>query len=192
MGDRGNLALTRAAGTAPDPVRAKTDGGGSGRARWPYVVGGVVALLALVLGAVVLFSGDGEKPPPPTTAAPVVVPTVASGSPGTPEDVKVVDDRTSATVTWTDTTKGAGKPVVIVLDDAGKRKPASLDAGAERFVAEDLDPDLGYCFVVTVLFPRPDGGGIQQAQAEPACIRGATIDPPATTTTQPETTTTRP
>lgn len=191
MGDRGDLALTRAAGTAPDPVRAKADADAR-RSRRPLVIGAITAVIALAVIAGVLLTRGGEEEPPTTTAAPVVVPTVPVGSPGTPTNVKVVDDRTSATVTWTDTTKGAGKPVVIVLDDAGKRKPASLDAGEERFVAKDLDPDLGYCFVVTVLFPRPDGGGIQQAQSKPACIRGAEIDGPTTTSEPSATTTTRP
>ncbi|QXC63147.1 hypothetical protein KSP35_10380 [Aquihabitans sp. G128] len=165
-------------------------GAAARRARWPFVVGGLVLLLVLAVVAGAALSGDGGDTPPTTTAAPPVVPTLPKGSPGTPKDVEVDDQGTKATITWTDTTKGAGTPGVLVLDEEGNRKATALDDGQTSFVAEDLDPDLGYCFVVSMIFPGAGGAGITNVQSEPACIRGAEIEAPTTTTAKPKATTT--
>jgi len=199
LGDRGDLTLTRAAGTQPDPVEVASDALVA-RSRWPFVVGGVLFLLvvAVVVAMVVSGGDDKEAAPKRTTSTVVTIPDAPQGQAGKPEDLKVDDGGTSAQLSWTDTTDGGGTPVVLVVPEGGTVDPHEVEQGIGSFLVEDLDPDLGYCFVVQMLV-RAEGAGFVKIDSEPACIRGAsheggldasTTSTGPTTTTVPATTTT--
>ncbi len=189
MGDRGDLALTRAAGTRPDPVPARTDDE-PGRRRWPFVVGGVLALFVMAVLVGFLVPGDEEEPDPPATTTTVVtIPPAPPGQAGQPTDVEVevAPGGAAATISWTDTTDGAGTPVVYAIGEVGDPILRQEEEGTTTATVEGLDADIGYCFVVQMLV-LADDGGIVRIDAEPACIRGATLedaDEPSSSTTTP-------
>lgn len=191
IGDRGGLALTRAAGTAPDPVAERaTDS--SPRARWPLVVGGVLLLfVAAVVAGFVARDDDPPDDPPATTTTVVTIPPAPPGQGGKPEDLEAVDRTTSVALSWTDTTEGGGTPVILVVPEGGAASTREAEPGAGSFTVEGLDPDIGYCFVVRMLV-QSQGSGFVRIDSDPACIRGASLaeGEAVTTTTGPPSTTT--
>src|SRR2546423_1361616 len=128
------------------------------RSRTPLIALGVVALAALV-AAVVVGLVVFIRPHPPVTAGGVpAAPTtaVSSGSTGSgaaPTDVKVTDDGTSVTLTWTDPSTGT-VPFFIEVGKPGAQLQlySTLPQGETRYQVVGLNPRLDYCFSVIAVY----------------------------------------
>ncbi len=124
---------------------------GRNRTVLALVVGGaVLAVIAAVgVGAVVL-NREAAPPPAPVPASGAASPKVAGPPPG---DLKLRDDTTTVTVTWTDPTNG-GVPFVVAGGRAGQKLGvmATVDAGQTRYTVNGLSAKLDYCFTVLAVY----------------------------------------
>ncbi|SCE94480.1 Fibronectin type III domain-containing protein [Micromonospora viridifaciens] len=131
------------------PVPEEPEPRGRNRAVVAVVAGvAVVAVAAVVgLGAVVL---NREAAPPPAPSPSTAKPKVSGPPPG---DLRLQDDSTTITVTWTDPTDG-GVPFVVAGGRAGQKLGvmATVDAGATRYTVNGLSPKLDYCFTVLAVY----------------------------------------
>ncbi|MGW5577139.1 hypothetical protein [Micromonospora chokoriensis] len=116
------------------------------------VVAAGVALVAVAgLGAVVLTRDD---PPPsgtlPTAVAPTGVPTAAGPPPG---DLKLRDDSTTITLTWTDPSGGA-VPFMVAAGRAGQALGvmATVDPGKTSYTVNGLNSRVDHCFTVLAVY----------------------------------------
>ncbi|MEV0001489.1 fibronectin type III domain-containing protein [Micromonospora sp. NPDC050980] len=109
------------------------------------VVGAVLA--AAVAGGVVWGTRDAAPPAP----APGAVKPKVTGPP--PGDLRLRDDTTTITVTWTDPTNG-GVPFVVAGGRAGQKLGvmATVDAGQTRYTVNGLSAKLDYCFTVLAVY----------------------------------------
>lgn len=110
----------------------------------------VVAVAAAVgVGAVVLNRDAAPEPgPPPATGG--VKPKVSGPPPG---ELKLRDDSTTITVSWTDPSDG-GVPFVVAGGRAGQKLGvmATVDAGTTTYTVNGLSPKLDYCFTVLAVY----------------------------------------
>ena len=123
----------------------------SGRTVLALVVGGaVLAVLAAVGIGAVLLNREAAPPPAPVPASGAASPKVAGPPPG---DLKLRDDTTTVTVTWTDPTNG-GVPFVVAGGRAGQKLGvmATVDAGQTRYTVNGLSAKLDYCFTVLAVY----------------------------------------
>lgn len=116
------------------------------------VVAAGVAVVAVVgLGAVVLTRDD---PPPsgtaPTAVAPTGVPTAAGPPPG---DLKLRDNSTTITLTWTDPSGGA-VPFMVAAGRAGQALGvlATVDPGKTSYTVNGLNSRVDHCFTVLAVY----------------------------------------
>ncbi len=113
------------------------------------VVGGaVVAVLAAVGGGALWLNRDAAPPPAPVASA--VKPKVTGPPPG---DLRLRDDTTTITVTWTDPS-GGGVPFVVAGGRAGQKLGvmATVDAGQNRYTVHGLNAKVDYCFTVLAVY----------------------------------------
>ncbi|MEU4591605.1 fibronectin type III domain-containing protein [Micromonospora aurantiaca (nom. illeg.)] len=124
---------------------------GRNRTVLALVVGGaVLAVVAAVGVGVVLLNREAAPPPAPVPASGAASPKVAGPPPG---DLKLRDDTTTVTVTWTDPTNG-GVPFVVAGGRAGQKLGvmATVDAGQTRYTVNGLSAKLDYCFTVLAVY----------------------------------------
>ncbi|WFE36890.1 hypothetical protein [Micromonospora sp. WMMD975] len=134
--------------SAAYPVAEEPERRGRNRTMVAVVVGGAaVALVAVVAGGAVWLGRDA---PPPAPAPSVAKPKV-TGPP--PVDLRLRDDTTTITVTWTDPTDG-GVPFVVAGGRAGQKLGvmATVDAGQTRYTVNGLSAKLDYCFTVLAVY----------------------------------------
>ena len=111
-------------------------------------------------------SVPGPSRPGPSVPSPSG-PSASAPSPGrgAPQDVVLLDEGTSITVTWTDPTNGTGA-VLITLVKAGQ--PAgpvsSLPPGTHEYRITGLDPAADYCVRIAVVYAQDT-----MAQATEVC-----------------------
>ncbi len=126
----------------------------AGRGRLLVVVAVAVALVVLVVmvGVAVLVLGrDGAPPPtqatPPSAAA---GPTVDGPPPG---DLKLRDDSSTITLTWTDPSAGA-VPFMVAGGRAGQKLGvmATVDPGQTSYTVNGLNARVDYCFTVLAVY----------------------------------------
>ena len=135
------------------------------------LLGGVIAAVALIL-ILTALSNDGDDAGPSTTTAAETVTTFQPGTPGEPVGFQVEASGDEARLTWTDTSDGKYRPVVIIAPSGGQQKVVPLGLGTEEYLATGLNPGVGYCFQVQMLFTY-DASKIGQVKSEVECIRGA-------------------
>ncbi|MGC1215282.1 MAG: hypothetical protein WA890_28975, partial [Micromonospora sp.] len=111
------------------------------------VAGAAVLAAAVGVGAVVLNRDAASAPAPaPTAAKPVV-----TGAP--PGDLRLRDDTTTITITWTDPT-GGGVPFMVAGGRAGQKLGvmATVDPGQTSYTVNGLNGKLDYCFTVLAVY----------------------------------------
>ncbi|SCF23103.1 Fibronectin type III domain-containing protein [Micromonospora echinospora] len=118
----------------------------------------VVMVLAAVLVVLLVMAGvgllvvnvmrDRTAPSPPTAAPPTPAPTFDP-----PGDLRLRDDSTSVTLTWTDPSGGV-VPFVVAGGRAGLQlgAMASLDPGRTTWTVNGLNPRVDYCFTVLAVY----------------------------------------
>ncbi|MFE9205418.1 hypothetical protein [Micromonospora sp. NPDC007230] len=132
------------------PVVEEPEPRGRNRTAVAVVVGAAVVAVVAVLGVgVVLLNRDAATPPPvsgPSPGKPKV-----SGPP--PGDLRLQDEATTITVTWTDPTDG-GVPFVVAGGRAGQKLGvmATVDPGETRYTVNGLSAKLDYCFTVLAVY----------------------------------------
>ena len=127
----------------------------------------IVAVLGGITAAVVSFVVARPDPPaarqqdqPPSGAAPSQSgPTgqaaqsgAAAGNPKAPGALKLRDDKTSITLTWTDPSKGSVPFIVAGGQQGALRQLQVLAAGATTYTLNGLNPKLDYCFTVAAIY----------------------------------------
>ncbi len=131
------------------PVAEEPEARGRNRTVVALVAGIVVVAVAaaVAMGAVLL----NRDPAPPPAPAPTAAKPKVSGPP--PGELRLQDDTTTITVTWTDPT-GGGVPFVVAGGRAGQKLGvmATVDAGQTRYTVNGLSPKLDYCFTVLAVY----------------------------------------
>ncbi|MEE6308515.1 tetratricopeptide repeat protein [Plantactinospora veratri] len=127
---------------APEPSRGR----GSTVAAAVAAAAAVVAAIVVVVAVVVDKSGSTEQGPTDERGEPVV-----AGEP--PTDVKLVDEGSAITISWTDPSGGT-VPFVVAGGRAGQQtKPmTTVGAGETTFKVNALNPKLDYCFSVLAVY----------------------------------------
>ncbi|SCG69649.1 Fibronectin type III domain [Micromonospora halophytica] len=128
----------------PEPERR-----GRGRTVIAVVVGVVVVVVAGVVGAVVLDRDEAAPPSTPPGASPGVP--KATGAP--PADLKLRDDDTTVTISWSDPTNG-GVPFMVAGGRAGKALGvmATVEPGQTSYTVNGLSESVDYCFTVLAVY----------------------------------------
>ncbi len=112
------------------------------------VAGAAVVVVAAVVGVGAMVLNREAAPPAPQPTG--VMPKV-SGPP--PTDLRLQDNGTTITVSWTDPTDG-GVPFVVAGGREGQKLGvmATVDAGQTRYTINGLSPRLNYCFTVLAVY----------------------------------------
>ena len=116
------------------------------------VAAGVAVVAVAGLGAVVLTRDD---PPPggsaPTAVAPTAAAPTAAGPP--PGDLKLRDNSTTITLTWTDPSGGA-VPFMVAAGRAGQALGvmATVDPGKTSYTVNGLNSRVDHCFTVLAVY----------------------------------------
>jgi hypothetical protein len=136
------------------------------RRPWKFVALVAAILVAGLVGVAVIATLRGGRPATPGPG-PVAGPTrtVVPTAKGAPTGVKLTDDGTSITVTWTDPTKGTVQ--FAVLGGPSGEQPqlrGLVEPGTTRLTVMGLNPAVEYCFVVEAFYSVTD-----LAQSPPVC-----------------------
>ncbi|GAA3190624.1 tetratricopeptide repeat protein [Dactylosporangium siamense] len=160
----GGAVQERAPWTTPPPEQDV------GRRRSPLtalLVILIVAVLGGITAAVVSFIAARPDPPaairdgqPPASAAtskneptgPSGPSGAAAANPKAPGALKLRDDKTSITLTWTDPSKGSAPFIVAGGQQGALRQLQVLAAGATTYTLNGLNPTLDYCFTVAAVY----------------------------------------
>jgi hypothetical protein len=115
------------------------------------VAAAAAAVAASVAAVVVLTDGRGGDAAPPQgqgTGAPSSAPAAQP-----PSRVRLDDERSSVTLTWTDPSGGAA-PFIVAGGRAGEQQRAmgQVPAGTTRYALNGLNANLEYCFVVIAVY----------------------------------------
>ncbi|MFD0967799.1 fibronectin type III domain-containing protein [Plantactinospora endophytica] len=131
---------------APAPAPEPSRGRGSTVAAAVAAAAAVVAAIVVVVAVVVDKSGSPDSGPADERGEPVV-----AGEP--PTDLKLVDEGTAITISWTDPSGGT-VPFVVAAARAGQQtKPmTTLSAGETTYKVNALNPKLDYCFSVLAVY----------------------------------------
>ncbi|WP_374103903.1 hypothetical protein [Micromonospora sp. U56] len=131
------------------PVEAPPARRGRGRVVLAVVAGVVVLGVAGVVGAVALDRDEPGAPPAPTRGTPGAA--KATGAP--PTALKLRDDGTSVTITWSDPA-GGGVPFMVAGGRAGKALGvmATVDPGQTSYTVNGLSSTVDYCFTVLAVY----------------------------------------
>ncbi|MFI6784426.1 tetratricopeptide repeat protein [Micromonospora sp. NPDC050276] len=169
---------------APEPYRPAyaEEGGSTGRNRTALigavVAAGVAVMAVAGLGAVVLTRDD----PPPTGAAPTAAPapTTAGAAPG---DLRLRDDSTTITLTWTDPSGGA-VPFMVAAGRAGQALGviATVDPGRTSYTVNGLNSRVDHCFTVLAVYSTDSfatSGQVCTARERTNPSSGAPSGPPS-------------
>ncbi|MEU8263142.1 fibronectin type III domain-containing protein [Micromonospora sp. NPDC048999] len=130
------------------PEPQEPEPGGRNRTVVAVVAGAVVVVVAAVVGVGAMVLNREPAPPEPT---PTGVGPKVSGPP--PTDLRLQDEGTTITVTWSDPTDGVA-PFVVAGGRAGQKLGvmATVDAGETRYTINGLSPKLNYCFTVLAVY----------------------------------------
>ncbi|MFI1278921.1 fibronectin type III domain-containing protein [Micromonospora sp. NPDC020751] len=124
----------------------------AGRGRTVVLVA-VVALvaLAIVVGVAVLVFGRDEAPPPGATPASASAAPKVSGPP--PGGLKLRDDSSTISLTWTDPSSGA-VPFMVAGGRTGQKLGvlATVDPGQTSYTVNGLNSRVDYCFTVLAVY----------------------------------------
>lgn len=121
----------------------------------------VVAVLGGVTAAVVAFIAARPDRPaaqhsgPPASAAPSPATSGGAGAAAAakaPGSLRLRDDKTSITLTWTDPSKGSVPFIVAGGQQGALRQLQVLAAGATTYTLNGLSPKLDYCFTVAAVY----------------------------------------
>ncbi|GIG93763.1 hypothetical protein Pma05_03360 [Plantactinospora mayteni] len=131
---------------APAPAAEPNRGRGSTVAAAIAAAAAVVAAIVVVVAVLVDKSGSPDPGPTDERGEPIV-----AGEP--PTDVKLRDEGTAITVSWTDPSGGT-VPFVVAGARAGQQtKPMiTLSAGETTYKVNALNPKLDYCFSVLAVY----------------------------------------
>ncbi|AVT29645.1 hypothetical protein C6361_09225 [Plantactinospora sp. BC1] len=131
---------------APAPAPEPSRGRGSTVAAAVAAAAAVVAAIVVVVAVLVDKSGSTEQGPTDERGEPVV-----AGEP--PTDVKLVDEGSAITISWTDPSGGT-VPFVVAGGRAGQpTKPmTTVGAGETTFKVNALNSKLDYCFSVLAVY----------------------------------------
>lgn len=127
------------------------EGGSTGRNRATLIgavaAAGVAVVAVAGLGAVVLTRDD---PPPVGTSPTAAAPTAAGPPPG---DLKLRDESTTITLTWTDPSNGA-VPFMVAAGRAGQALGvmATVDPGRTSYTVNGLNSRVDHCFTVLAVY----------------------------------------
>ncbi|GGO14314.1 hypothetical protein GCM10011576_25260 [Micromonospora parathelypteridis] len=127
------------------------EGGSAGRSRatliGALVAAGVAVVAVAGLGAVVLTRDDS----PPSGTRPTAAGPAAAGPP--PGDLKLRDDLTTITLTWTDPSGGA-VPFMVAAGRAGQPLGvmATVDPGKTSYTVNGLNSRVDHCFTVLAVY----------------------------------------
>jgi hypothetical protein len=121
----------------------------------------IVAVLGGITAAVVSFlaarpdspAARQEGQPPASVAASGSGPSgAAADTPKAPGALKLRDDKTSITLTWTDPSKGSAPFIVAGGQQGALRQLQVLAAGVTTYTLNGLNPKLDYCFTVAAVY----------------------------------------
>lgn len=106
----------------------------------------MIAIVAVVGAALVVLNRDRPTP----LSAPKVDPTATGAPPG---DLRLRDDATTITITWTDPSGGA-VPFVVAGGRAGQTlgAMATVDPGQTTYTVNGLNARVDYCFTVLAVY----------------------------------------
>jgi len=135
------------------------------------VVFGSIAAAAVALVAVAILASGSPNPPagaaPSEEPAQVARPTAAPAEQpsGPVANLKLVDNGTSASVSWVYPANAKG-PIIVSAAVAGEpmRPMQSLPAGTENYILPGLNPERDYCVTVTLAY-SPE----HMVMASPVC-----------------------
>lgn len=130
-------------------VEVPPERSGRGRVVLAVVAGVAVLGVAGLVGAVALDRDEPGPRPAPTGGTPGAA--KATGAP--PGDLKLRDDATSVTITWSDPT-GGGVPFMVAGGRAGKALGvmATVDPGRTTYTVNGLSAEVDYCFTVLAVY----------------------------------------
>ncbi|MGW1062550.1 hypothetical protein [Micromonospora rubida] len=126
----------------------------TGRGRTVVLVAVVVlVVLAIVVGVAVLVFGRDQAAPPgaaPASASASAGPKVSGPPPG---DLKLRDDSSTISLTWTDPSSGA-VPFMVAGGRAGQKLGvlATVDPGQTGYTVNGLNSRVDYCFTVLAVY----------------------------------------
>lgn len=119
------------------------------------IAAGVAAAAAIIATAVatIVVLTDDESPP---STRPQGQGQSTAASPTTkepPGQVRVDENGTALTLTWTDPSDGTA-PFIVAGGRAGEqpRAMAQITPGSTRYVLNGLNPSLDYCFIVVAVY----------------------------------------
>jgi hypothetical protein len=120
--------------------------------RAPILALVLVAAMALVGGVVAAFLVL-RAPARGTHPGPQPSPTAKAEAPQPPGGLKLRDDGTSITVTWTDPTGGA-VPFIVMggRSDTAPNFVGSVESGKTSYPVHGLSPAANYCFLVLAVY----------------------------------------
>ncbi|MEH0985340.1 fibronectin type III domain-containing protein [Micromonospora sp. CPCC 205556] len=132
------------------PVPAEPERRGRGRTVAAVVAGVALVATAGVVGAVVL---DREAPAPGTTSESAATPGAPKATGAPPGDLKLRDDGTAITISWSDPTGGA-VPFMVAGGRAGRSLGvmATVDPGQTSHTVNGLNASVDYCFTVLAVY----------------------------------------
>ncbi|TDC37411.1 hypothetical protein E1211_10570 [Micromonospora sp. 15K316] len=155
---------------ATGPVLDESGRPGRNRARTTVAVTAAVVVAAAAaatgVGALVVGSENGAAATTPSASA-------ATGPP--PGDVRLRDDSSTITLTWTDPS-GGKVPFMVVGGRTGQpmRAMATVDPGQTTYTLNGLNPRLDYCFTVLAAWST----GTFATSAQVCTTRGGGTPPP--------------
>jgi hypothetical protein len=141
------------------------------RSRGSTIAAGIAAaaavLAATVTAVVVLTDDRGNNPAPPQTQGS----SVANASP--PSGVRLSDEGSSVTLTWSDPTDGTAA-FIVAGGQAGEQQRAmgQTKAGETRYELNGLNANLNYCFVIIAVYSAD-----QLLPSEQVCTARSTASP---------------
>ncbi|MEV4514332.1 fibronectin type III domain-containing protein [Dactylosporangium sp. NPDC049525] len=125
----------------------------------------VVAVLGGITAAVVSFVAarpdrpatarqDGQVPPSAAASGPAGAGAsgAATGNPKAPGSLRLRDDKTSITLTWTDPSNGSVPFIVAGGQQGALRQLQVLAAGTTTYTLNGLSPKPNYCFTVAAVY----------------------------------------
>jgi hypothetical protein len=136
----------------PEPSRTPVTDATTTRGRGALIVTTAAACVAAVLATVALLMVVTDRPEAPTGDTPPTAPgPTLAGDP--PTDLRLQDNGTAVTVTWTDPTAGT-VPFIVAGGRAGQTlgAMATVNPGQTSFTINGLNPRLDYCFTVLAVY----------------------------------------
>ncbi|SBT43675.1 hypothetical protein GA0070611_2415 [Micromonospora auratinigra] len=135
------------------PVDLDEESEPRGRNRTVLVVAigaAVVAVVAAIAVGVVVLNRDAAPAPGPAPVSGPVKPKVSGPPPG---DLKLRDDGTRITVTWTDPSQGT-VPFMVAGGQAGRtlQPLITMEAGSTSYTVNGMSTKLNYCFTVLAVY----------------------------------------